>query len=150
MRLLASCFLALLAVTASSGDDAAFRLADLQWKHRVLLVFSPSEGNASFVRQYNEWKRTMDGMAERDLIWVPLIAGQPSSAAGRAISPDAQQLLRRQLRVEPGEFAVMLVGRDGGVKLRKQQPVDAMSLFALIDSMPMRRQEMRKQADGNP
>ena len=36
----------------------------------------------------------------------------------------------------------MLIGKDGGVKLRQEEPISVADLFALIDSMPMRKQEM--------
>jgi len=39
-------------------------------------------------------------------------------------------------------FQVLLIGKDGGVKLRSSEPVSMKDLFGLIDSMPMRQQEM--------
>ena len=39
---------------------------------------------------------------------------------------------------------VLLIGKDGGVKLRSTEPVSTDELFALIDSMPMRRREMEE------
>jgi hypothetical protein len=36
----------------------------------------------------------------------------------------------------------LLIGKDGGVKLRSSEPVSVKDIFGLIDSMPMRRQEM--------
>ena len=53
----------------------------------------------------------------------------------------------RDLRVEyltgADEFAVVLIGRDGGEKLRRASPISAEELFATIDEMPMRRRELR-------
>ena len=37
-----------------------------------------------------------------------------------------------------GEFAAVLVGKDGTVKLRVAEPISADELFAILDSMPMR------------
>ena len=42
-------------------------------------------------------------------------------------------------------FEVLLVGLDGGIKLRQDQLVTTDKLFNLIDSMPMRQREMRRQ-----
>ena len=39
---------------------------------------------------------------------------------------------------------VVLVGKDGGIKLSSRQAVSAGRLFGLIDSMPMRQDEMRR------
>ena len=38
----------------------------------------------------------------------------------------------------------MLVGKDGGTKLRKPFPWDVRELTASIDKMPMRREELRR------
>ncbi len=43
------------------------------------------------------------------------------------------------------DFTVILVGKDGSEKLRSQNLLTTEKLFALIDSMPMRRGEMRNQ-----
>ncbi|MCU0226678.1 MAG: DUF4174 domain-containing protein [Bryobacterales bacterium] len=150
MRWLTCCVLLLLGAGPGGSQDADFRLSDLQWKHRVLLVFSPSQGDAGFQRQYAAWRRALAGMEERDLVWVPLVTGETAKAAGRAVSVAAQQQLRRQYEVADQDFAVLLVGRDGGVKLRQNTPVDAPALFALIDSMPMRQQEVRQQGKRRP
>ncbi len=40
-------------------------------------------------------------------------------------------------------FEVILVGLDGTIKLRQDQPITTDKLFSLIDSMPMRQREMR-------
>jgi len=36
---------------------------------------------------------------------------------------------------------VVLIGKDGGEKLRSAQPITAERLFATIDAMPMRQSE---------
>jgi len=56
----------------------------------------------------------------------------------RATAPE----LRASFQVPAEEFCVVLVGKDGGVKLREVAPVEATRLFALIDSMPMRQYEI--------
>ena len=39
-------------------------------------------------------------------------------------------------------FEILLIGLDGGVKLRQDEVIDTETLFARIDAMPMRRQEL--------
>jgi hypothetical protein len=43
--------------------------------------------------------------------------------------------------VQAGEFAAVLVGKDGTVKLNVHEPVSNGELFAIIDAMPMRAAE---------
>ncbi|WP_299363957.1 DUF4174 domain-containing protein [uncultured Paracoccus sp.] len=40
-------------------------------------------------------------------------------------------------------FEVRLIGKDGTVKRRFADPVPAETLFAIVDDMPMRQDEMR-------
>jgi len=136
--------LSLLLAAVAWADQPNFQLTELRWKHRILLVFTPHDALPSYQRQRAEWERAKDGMKERDLLWITLSPGQAASAAGRAISPASQQQLRRDFGVKPGEFVVILVGLDGGTKLRAMEPVGADSLFALIDSMPMRQNELQR------
>lgn len=39
-------------------------------------------------------------------------------------------------------YAIRLVGKDGGVKLRRGAPVPLEEIFALVDAMPKRRVEI--------
>ena len=55
--------------------------------------------------------------------------------------PVANNPLRKALR--PRGFAIILVGKDGQIKLRKPLPQDVRSLSRAIDKMPMRRQEIK-------
>ena len=55
--------------------------------------------------------------------------------------PQAKTILRKKVR--PRGFVVILVGKDGKIKLRKPFPWDVRSLSRAIDKMPMRRQEMK-------
>jgi hypothetical protein len=49
--------------------------------------------------------------------------------------------------LRPGPFAVHLVGKDGGVKLRREA-FDLDELWSAIDAMPMRREEQRRRGGG--
>ncbi|MCB1510262.1 MAG: DUF4174 domain-containing protein [Hyphomicrobiaceae bacterium] len=52
--------------------------------------------------------------------------------------------LRQPYGVNAGQFQAVLVGKDGGSKLRSAQPISARRLFGLIDAMRMRQQDMRR------
>lgn len=47
-------------------------------------------------------------------------------------------------------FTFLLVGRDGGEKLRSGEVVSAEKLFGLIDAMPMRKNEVERGQSKNP
>jgi hypothetical protein len=67
-------------------------------------------------------------------------------------SPPASEAkaLRTRYGAEDGStFTALLIGKDGGVKWRDREPADLSRIFSLIDSMPMRRQEMTRQESGS-
>jgi hypothetical protein len=138
-------FLALVAFAVLGGEHR-FRLGSYQWKQRLLLVFAPSAHSASYLRQRAHYDLSGEGFRSRDLLFVSLIPGETQVVGRQKVDLAAQDELRRQFDIEPDDFAVLLVGKDGGVKLRSTSPVAPDELFPLIDSMPMRQQELRKQS----
>jgi hypothetical protein len=58
------------------------------------------------------------------------------------LSEKAAEKTRLRFGVRSGHFQALLIGKDGTVKLRSAEPLPAKDIFGLIDSMPMRRQEM--------
>ena len=61
--------------------------------------------------------------------------------------PNELSDLREKLR--PRGFMLVLIGKDGDVKLRKPFPWSVRELSRAIDKMPMRQQEIRdRRADG--
>lgn len=61
----------------------------------------------------------------------------------QSLTPEAARRDRVELGVAASAtFEVLLVGKDGGVKLRRQKLVTPAEIAALIDTMPMRREEM--------
>jgi hypothetical protein len=79
---------------------------------------------------------------ERDLMILEILEHGESRASDRILSERAAEGIRSGFGVRSGRFQVFLIGKDGGVKLRSEQPVPVQDIFGLIDSMPMRRQEM--------
>ena len=95
---------------------------------RIVLVFALSADDPDLAAQRTILAHVQAGMAERDLVLTV------------ELGPDAP---RSRYGVAPGGFAVLLIGRDGGVKLRSRHPVAAERLFSEIDAMPMRQTEVR-------
>ena len=67
-----------------------------------------------------------------------------SRVGERPLSTHAAAALREQLRLVSGQLTTVLIGKDGGEKLRRTNDVDLFEILGLIDTMPMRRQEMRE------
>lgn len=107
---------------------------------RVLLVFAPGSDDAFLVEQRLVLASMAQGLSQRDLVVVEVVGSVvtgPAMPAG--VSADA---LRRRFGVAASAFRAVLVGKDGGAKLSEAAPIGADRLFAVVDAMPMRRQEM--------
>ena len=134
LSLLTSGVLALAGVLAMSSASAdADPLARYRGNARVLVVFAADEGDPQLTRQKDLLLGARHGVAERDLVVIEAIGS--SSEADR---------LRRKLGVPNSEFRAVLIGKDGGAKLTDMAAIAPDRLFATIDAMPMRRQEMRQ------
>jgi hypothetical protein len=55
--------------------------------------------------------------------------------------------LRQELEVEPGEFTVVLIGKDGRVRFRADRPVAPIDIFSFIDILPRRQEELRRRGE---
>jgi hypothetical protein len=138
-------FLLLSFSMAQAGEKASVAdldLDSLRWKKRVLVLFSPSETDVSFQSQKQGLASSAQAVLDRELMILEIVEQGQSRAGNQPLSEKAVQDIRKRLGVETGPFQVLLIGKDGGVKLRSREPVSTKDLFGLIDSMPMRRQEM--------
>jgi len=142
-------FLSCLFLTLSAGvvwagksmDD--MDLGKYRWKNRLLFLFSPSPEVPDFRTLSEELNRHSDGLRERDLLIFRVLEQAPSSLDSQEITTLEATSLRRRFGITLGNFTVVLVGKDGTVKLKRQGPIALEDIFALIDSMPMRQREMR-------
>jgi hypothetical protein len=104
-------------------------ISDFHWLARPVVVFADSPADPRYREQMQLLAARMDDLAERDVVVIV------------DTDPDGQSELRRQLR--PRGFMLVLIGKDGGVRLRKPFPWDVREISRSIDKMPMRQQEIR-------
>jgi hypothetical protein len=128
----------LMTVIVAGAGAAPGPLARERWRHRVVLVFAPAEDDPALARQRESLATAHNGLRERDARVVEVIGERaPSDLDGAAL----------RAAFDPGgAFAVVLVGKDGGVKLRDDRPISAELLFRAIDAMPMARDEAARRS----
>ena len=131
-----------MAQASEKGSVADLDLDSLRWKNRVLVLFSPSESDPLFQLQKQGLASSAQAVLDRELMILEIVEQGQGRAGNQPLSEKAVQDIRKRLGVETGPFQVLLIGKDGGVKLRSREPVSTKDLFGLIDSMPMRQQEM--------
>ena len=127
-----------------SAGNAALDLSHYKWKNRLLFVFAPHSSHPSLIDLKNDLSVQKEEILDRDLIVFQIYETGSSFKDMNEIDHQMADKLRREFRVSPGLLTVILVGKDGGVKLRQNQQVNLKQIFSLIDDMPMRREEMRQ------
>ncbi|MDQ3650067.1 MAG: DUF4174 domain-containing protein [Acidobacteriota bacterium] len=136
-------------MTAQNQLPESFNLRQHRWKNRLLITFAASVNDPEYVRQQRSLEEQHSGMAERDLIYVVVLENGASRAGESLLSSAAAESLRKNFDAQPGDFLSILVGKDGGVKMREKKAVSPAQLYPLIDAMPMRRDEMQHRRRGN-
>lgn len=135
-------FLLMMYFSACPTDDM---LTKHRWNDRVILVFSPSEQNALSQDQVRLFSHHSEGMTDRDLVLYEIFTDSGKYENKSSLSKIEVNSLRKRFSISPEEVTVILIGKDGGEKARKRNEIfPIQELFALIDGMPMRRQEIRR------
>jgi len=116
---------------------ASMTVADMRHQRRVLIVAAPSAADARKVAQDAALAGMTKDLADRDVTVVALTGDTVRGAA------DTAAALRARWRLPKAAFGVVLVGKDGHAALRRSEPIDASTLVATIDAMPMRRAGQR-------
>lgn len=109
--------LAIAPTYAADTTSLAPDLSPYQWKNRVLVIAAPHHTDTQYREQAASLISVYRGLLERDLIVLTRFGG--------------------------AAFTITLVGKDGGVKLKRDKVLSSAELFSVIDTMPMRRDEMR-------
>ena len=93
--------------------------------------------------QFSFFEKNKGSYWERDMRVFRMVNDSIVDEEGRLIDASAKEL-KNKLNLEDDSFTVILLGKDGGVKLRQSRLLPSTQLYALIDAMPMRKQEMRE------
>jgi hypothetical protein len=122
--------------------------------YHPLLVFAPSMDDPQMVEQFNQLKAHATELRSRDLLYVPIVPeghNQPvpgSRIHTASLSEDELAAMRHHFKVEPAEFLVILIDKDGGQKLSSRTPVPVDQLKQLTDPKPMRKGETQPGTQG--
>ena len=118
-------------------------LADKKDHRRVLLIYgrdgsTGGGGQQMLLEQQEALTEQEAGVKERDMDVIVLTASEVPE-------PDRDFLMAVPYKLVPShDYMAWLIGKDGGVKKVYDKPAPVKEIFALIDGMPMRRQEMKQ------
>ena len=131
------CWQALLtyvALAISLSIMNAKNLDELRWNERIVIIYAPKGSEKQLGRQEALLRLHNVELTERDI--TQLVVRTPAENA---------EIVKR-FKLSGAGFTVLLIGKDGGEKLRSHEIVSPETLCQLIDSMPMRQEEMREEA----
>ena len=115
-------------------------LENLKWKNRIIVIFNNNAKMNEGVLQ--EFKDNDSGISDRDIIYFLIDPDRTITNSKRQLSLQDQGTLIYQHFHEDDQLKVILIGKDGGVKLDTNS-FDLEGIFRIIDAMPMRQREMR-------
>ena len=107
-------------------------LQDFQWLKRAIVIFADTPADPRFQSQLSLLLERPEDLLERDIVLIV------------DTDPQAQSEIRQKLR--PRGFMLTLIGKDGGIKLRKPFPWDVREITHAIDKWPLRKQEIKDRA----
>jgi len=146
-RAIVAAIIVVVALSAGGSQNERETTVDLnqyRWKNRLLLLFTPTRDHPWFDSLHGSLMTRKVDVADRDLVVFEVLESGLSTVDTEPLDPGTAEMLREKFGVAEGSFSVILVGKDGGVKLDHQDHISLEEIFALIDAMPMRQEEMRR------
>jgi len=130
-----------LALPVSAVWAQANPLEAERWKTRPVVVVVPQPGDPLLTRLRAGLAETAqrEAFREREMVLYTVVAGQGRRNDQPLEAAQTTALLKALALDARGPATFVLVGKDGGVKLREGASVDLREVFAEIDRMPMRQ-----------
>ena len=129
-----------LGLGAAQASESNPLLAE-RWQSRPLIVIVPTAQDPTLMtlRAALGKPDTREAFVEREMVLYEIVAGAASRNRSGAKATSRPALLQAVGHQADAKARVILVGKDGGVKVDQPGPVDPESLFITIDRMPMRQ-----------
>lgn len=113
------------------------------WKNRVLIISGNTKSLDKVEKQFKLFQAKKEELLERRLVIYKCIE--------RTCNYYDSSLKLKELELDNAfnSFEIKLIGLDGVIKYASNKIENADVVFNLIDSMPMRRQEVRNKRKSN-
>lgn len=125
----------------NSGN--AQELKKQKWNKRVILVISNDESSSTVDTQLALLNEPNE-LQERKLIIYRVLPKKYKILDNRESQWTISSELYDKYSSKKTNFKIILIGLDGGVKLKSEEIIEPKILFSMIDQMPMRREELDK------
>ncbi len=131
---------ALIILFIMSPSLQANPLSGYQWKNRIIVMNVTTGKNTV----KTALKKARPDILDRDLVIIDI--SPKSDGIKNTVRPSAASIkaLRSRLSLSGSDNQFVLIGKDSGIKARQKGSLNLQKFFALIDTMPMRKQEMQR------
>ncbi|XMO87583.1 DUF4174 domain-containing protein [Algibacter sp. AS12] len=140
MKVFKILFFATLMISVNKGMSQ--NIASHQWENRVLLVLTDGANTSTFQNQIKELQAHENGLTNRKLIVYQI----KKHSYTKGLLDEAWQNSSKtyeKYKSKNSSFEVILIGLDGGIKIRQPHLLTCEKLFEIIDVMPMRKSELK-------
>ena len=134
-------FLVISAAALGPAQAMAAELSDYLWQRRPLLLFAPSESDPRLVETMRRIEASRCDFMDRDIVLGRIVTEGTSTLDGHVVDTEQVRQLVSEFGIGSDSFTVVLIGKDGSVKLRVANVPDLQAIYAVIDGMPMRARE---------
>ena len=129
-------------LTLALAPAFAYDLSQHLWRDRLLVLVADDPQDPDLVGQLRSLNQERAAVEDRDLRIFRLFA-YDGWIDQNALSKEEVAQLRRTFGVPISQRQLILVGLDGDIKRRAKLSTELSEVFAQIDAMPMRRNELR-------
>ena len=124
------------------SNTIAQDMDEYQWKNRLVIILTDNMEQEDYLAQLEELKSDSEGMKERKLLVFSTTPNTYRKGVSESEWEKSEKLYKRYKKSD-APFEVLLIGLDGGIKVRKTAIFKTEDLFAMIDGMPMRQSEIK-------
>ena len=129
---------------ACSQNEIFLNLKNLEWEKRIIIVLS--DKNTFVKEQIDELRIYPEEIIDRDLVIIysegdDLIVSLDGFESKNKIDEASYLNIHKKYYDKDSRF--LLIGKDGGIKIDKNEFIESKEIFRIIDDMPMRKIEMK-------
>lgn len=110
-------------------------LQQFRGRKRVLIIFADAQDDRPLIQ--HQWLRKAHmRLIEEDVEVFSIAGGGAFALFDEDWELDADDIRERLQGPPPGEFGLILIGRDGLVKMRSHEPRHAEDIFKALEMLP--------------
>lgn len=120
-------------------------LDSYRWENRLILIVAENPEDGKIAEQLKLFQNEQEALSDRKLLIFKIHAGgcTVSNSSMKPILNTDKKDLYEEFGSNSTPFQILLIGLDGGIKMKSNRVTDPAVFFAEIDTMPMRRNELR-------